>query len=262
MDRSKETAMKILKLYLAEAEKEAFIMSIILVGSLSDDTYTGNAGSDIDLVHIVSNDLDYKQEKAEITRIIEKVETGTGRAVPIAKVVYQERHIKHPYQYDFEVNGENKDLIELPVEMHRILDSGITVLGDDEIRKSIERPTREDFAAMKRLDEKHQEKVSRDDPEWFKSFTETHKNPSLRIMTQIVLSNALSDYLYYTDKSCSSKYFILQRMEEDYPELQYMELLRLCHKYRFYPEQITASDETRMKEEYRNTFLNRPETWR
>ena len=261
MDRSKESAMKILELYLAEAEKEAFIKSIVLVGSLSDDTYTGNAGSDIDLVHIVSNDMDYKQEKAEITRLIEKVETGTGRAVPIAKVVYQERHIKHPYQYDFEVNGENKDLIELPVEMHRILDSGITVFGDDEIRKSVERPTREDIAAMKKLVERQQEKASLEDPEWYKSYTETCKNPSLRLMSQMVLTNALSDYLYYTDKSCSSKYFILQRMEEDYPELPYMELLRLCHKYRFYPEQITASDETRMKEEYRNTFLNRPKTW-
>ena len=261
MDRSKETAMKILELYLAEAEKKDFIKSIILVGSLSDDTYTGNAGSDIDLVHIVSNDMDYKQEKAEITRIIEEVETRTGKAVPIAKVVYQERHIKHPYQYDFEVTSENKDLIELPVEMHRILDSGITVFGDDEIRKSVERPTREDIAVMKKLVEEQQEKASREDPEWYRSYTETCRNPSLRMMTQMVLTNALSDYLYYTDKSCSSKYFILQRMEEDFPKLQYMELLRLCHKYRFYPEQITASDETRMKEEYRNTFLNRPETW-
>lgn len=261
MDRSKETAMKILELYLVEAEKKDFIKSIILVGSLSDDTYTGNAGSDIDLVHIVSDNMDYKQEKAEIIRIIEKIETRTGRAVPIAKVVYQERHIKHPYQYDFEVAAENKDLIELPVEMHRILDSGITVFGDDEIRKSVERPTREDIAAMKKLVKEQQEKASQEDPEWYRSYTETCRNPSLRIMTQMVLTNALSDYLYYTDKSCSSKYFILQRMEEDCPELQYMELLRLCHKYRFYPEQIAASDEMRMKEEYRNTFLNRPETW-
>ena len=41
MDRSKETAMKILELYLAEAEKKDFIKSIILVGSLSDDDADG-----------------------------------------------------------------------------------------------------------------------------------------------------------------------------------------------------------------------------
>ena len=126
---------------------------------------------------------------------------------------------------------------------------------------NIERPTREDIVEMKKLDKKLEEKASKDDPEWYKTVLETRENPSLRMMTQIVLTNALSDYMYYTDKSCSSKYYILQRMEEDYPELQYMNLLHLCHKYRFHPEKITTSDEAEMKKEYQNTFINRPETW-
>ena len=63
MDRSKKRALEILDLYLNEAKNLDFIKAIILVGSLSDDTYTGNAGSDIDLVHIVSDERDYKLEK-------------------------------------------------------------------------------------------------------------------------------------------------------------------------------------------------------
>ena len=261
MDRSKKRALEILDIYLNEVKNVNFIKAIILVGSLSDDTYTGNAGSDIDLIHIVSDERDYKLEKDEITSIISKTEAQTGRAVPIAKVVYQEGQIKHPYKYDFEIKQENKDLLELPIEMFRIIDSGITVYGDDAIRMNIERPTREDIVEMKKLEKKLEEKASKDDPEWYKTVIETRKNPSLRMMTQIVLTNALSDYLYYTDRSCSSKYYILQRLEEDYPKLQYMNLLCLCHKYRFYPEQITTSDEKKMKEEYQNTFINRPETW-
>lgn len=261
MDRSKKRALEILDLYLNEAKNLDFIKAIILVGSLSDDTYTGNAGSDIDLVHIVSDERDYKLEKDEITRIIGKIETQTGRAVPIAKAVYQEGQIKHPYKYDFEIKQENKDLLELPIEMFRIIDSGITIYGDDEIRMNIERPTREDIVEMKKLDKKLEEKASKDDPEWYKTVLENRENPSLRMMTQIVLTHALSDYMYYTDKSCSSKYYILQRMEEDYPELQYMNLLHLCHKYRFHPEKITTSDEAEMKKEYQHTFINRPETW-
>ena len=70
MDRSKKRALEILDLYLNEAKNLDFIKAIILVGSLSEDTYTGNAGSDIDLVHIVSDERDYKLEKDEITRII------------------------------------------------------------------------------------------------------------------------------------------------------------------------------------------------
>ena len=40
MDRSKKRALEILDLYLNEAKNLDFIKAIILVGSLSDDTYT------------------------------------------------------------------------------------------------------------------------------------------------------------------------------------------------------------------------------
>lgn len=66
----------------------------------------------------------------------------------------------------------------------------------------------------------------------------------------------------YTDKSCSSKYQILKRMEEDVPFLPYLNLLKLCHKNRFTPEEITNKEIEVMKREYQEIFLERPVTWK
>ena len=138
-----------------------FIKAIILVGSLSDDTYTGNTGSDIDLVHIVSDETDYRSEKKAIFDLIERIENQTEHNIPISRVVFQEQHLKHPYKYDFEVSPENKDLVERPVEIFRILDSGITLMGDAGILASMERPTREDVLETKRLEMKQMELLRR-----------------------------------------------------------------------------------------------------
>ena len=98
MDKSKERAYEILRLYLDEAIKLDYITSIILVGSLSDDTYTGGPGSDIDLVHIVSDKADYKAEKETIFQLIDRINQQTNHDVPISKVVYQKQQLFHPYQ--------------------------------------------------------------------------------------------------------------------------------------------------------------------
>ena len=260
MDKSKKRAYEILNLYIDEARKLDFIRSIILVGSLSDDTYTGNPGSDIDLVHIVSNDKDYRYEKESIIRLIDQVENRTDKDIPISKVVFQEQHLKHPYKYDFELKLENKDLIERPIEIFRVLDSGITLMGED-LKASIERPAREDVLESKRLEEEWNESLRKTDPEWYEGYQAMRAHPTIRIMTQIVLTTALSEYFLYTNKSCSSKYHILKNVEENLPDLPYINLLRLCHKNRFNPDQITVTDIKRMNEEYQTVFLNGPKDW-
>ena len=107
MNKSKERAFEILELYLKEAKEIEFISSIILVGSLSDDTYTGGPGSDIDLVHIVSDDIEYKTAEETIFQLIDQINCLTNRDVPISKVVYQKQQLVHPYQYDFELIPDN-----------------------------------------------------------------------------------------------------------------------------------------------------------
>lgn len=258
MNKSKERAKEILSLYVSEAKNIEFIKSIILVGSLSDDTYTGNAGSDIDLIHIVSDEEDYLFEKKQIFELISRIEGATEKDVPIARVVFQQRHLVRPYEYDFELSVDNKDLMQRPIEIFRILDSGITVYGEDIIQK-IERPARSDVEMSERLNAQHLETLK--NTEWYKGYVKMIENPTIRIMTQSVLTTALSDYYFYTGNSCSSKYHILKRMEQELPQLSYLNLLRLCHKNRFSPDEITEEDVETMKREYQTCFRTKPKTW-
>lgn len=260
-NKTKERAKDIINIYINAVKKLDFINAVILVGSLSDDTYTGNAGSDIDLVHIVADDKDYITEKEIITDLIDRVEEQTNHDIPISKVVFQEKHLRHPYEYDFELNHTNKDLIERPIEVFRVLDSGIVLFGDEHIKEHIESPTRDDIIKTKQLEEDVSKLLRKENPRFAAEYDKTIQNPSLRILTQIVLVAALSDYYFYTNKSCSSKYRILELMEKDCPELVYMNLLRLCHKNRFTPDEITDADVATMKEEYRSVFCNKPKTW-
>lgn len=258
MNKSKERAKEILSLYVSEAKNIEFIKSIILVGSLSDDTYTGNAGSDIDLVHIVSDEEDYLSEKKQILERISRIESATEGDVPIARVVFQQRHLVRPYEYDFELSADNKDLMQRPIEIFRILDSGITVYGED-IIQTIERPARSDVEMSERLNAQYLETLK--NTEWYKGYVKMIENPTIQIMTQSVLTTALSDYYFYTGNSCSSKYHILKRIEKELPQLSYLNLLRLCHKNRFSPDDITEEDVETMKREYQTCFRTRPKTW-
>ena len=260
-NKTKERAHEIINIYVNAAKDIDFIKAIILVGSLSDDTYTGNAGSDIDLVHIVSDDKDYITEKKTIFDLIDRVEEQTNHDIPISKTVFCEKQLRHPYEYDFELTHENKDLIERPIEVFRVLDSGMVLLGDEHIKETIERPTREDVIKSKHLEEDVMELLRKENPKFTEEYEKAIENPSLRMLTQIVLVAALSDYYFYTNKSCSSKYRILESMEKDCPKLPYLNLLRLCHKNRFTPDEMMDSDIAAMKEEYRSIFRNRPKTW-
>ena len=88
--KTKERAYEIINIYLKALETVKSVKSVILVGSLSDDTYTGNAGSDIDLVHIIYDRYDYESEKKKITDLISGVERETDNDVPISKTVFSE----------------------------------------------------------------------------------------------------------------------------------------------------------------------------
>lgn len=261
MNKSKERAWEIINLYLEEIKRLSFVESVILVGSLSDNTYTGGPGSDIDLIHIVTNDVDYEAEKKSIFRLLERIEKETNNDVSIAKVVYQMHHLIHPYQYDFDLTAENRSLINRPIEVFRIIDGGITLFGND-IRDNIESPTLEDVLKYEQLNQSLMEIEKEKNPKWFQEYSAMKANPTIRIMTQIVLTTAMLEYFYYTGKSCSSKYLILERIEKDVPTLSYLNLLRLCHKNRFSPEKIIDEEINTMRNEYQNQFLKRPTPWK
>ena len=250
---TKERAMEIIKIYLESIKAVSSVKSIILVGSLSDDTYTGNVGSDIDLVHVVYDRYDYESEKRKISDVISEVERETDHDIPISLTVFSESHLRHPYTYDFALTSENKDLIERPIEIFRMLDSGKLLYGED-IIPALERPTRDDVLKSRELAQERKKILQTEDPDWYSRYTQMCKNPTIRILTQIVLTHALSDYYFRTEKTCSSKYQILQLVERDTPDLPYLNLLRLCHKNRFSPDDMTEEDFDTMRREYRVYF--------
>ena len=259
-NKTKERAWEIIDIYLREIKNVPSVKSVILVGSLSDDTYTGNAGSDIDLVHVVYDRYDYTSEKKRITDLISEVENKTDKDIPFSRTVYSEKHLVHPYTYDFEPNLENRDLADRPIELFRVLDSGKILYGED-IIPSLERPTRDDVRKSVELGKEQRRILEKQYPDWAKEYDGMHRHPTIRIMTQIVLTTALSDYYFYTGKSCSSKYRIRERVEEDLPGLSYLHLLKLCHKNRFSPDEMTEADFETMNREYEDVFLKRPAAW-
>ena len=226
-NKTRERAREIINVYLQAVAAVESVKSVILVGSLSDGTYTGNLGSDIDLVHIVYDRYDYETEKQRIVDLISRVESETNNDVPISRTVFSEKHLLHPYTYDFDLCVKNKDLIERPIELFRILDSGKLLYGEDVV-PTLERPTREDMLESIKLNRQWTEILSRENPGWYAASKEMRKHPTIRIMTQIVITTAMSDYYFLTGKSCSSKYRILELAQRDLPGLSYLNLLKLC----------------------------------
>lgn len=259
-NKTGERAWEIINVFLQAIAAVKSVKSVILVGSLSDGTYTGNAGSDIDLVHIVYDRYDYEAEKQRITDLISRVESETNNDIPISRTVYSEKHLLHPYAYDFDLCRKNKDLIERPIEVFRILDSGKLLYGEDVI-PTLERPAREDVLKSIQLSQQQGKLREKEDPEGYAAYTEMRKHPTIRIMTQIVITTAMSDYYFLTGNSCSSKYRILELVQRDLPGLSYLNLLKLCHRNRFTPDEITPADIDTMNREYQDIFLKRSVPW-
>ena len=135
-----------------------------------------------------------------------------------------------------------------------MLDSGKLLYGED-ILSTLERPTMDDVQTSVELEQKQLKLLAKENSEWFSAYTEMRKHPTIRIMTQIVLTTALSDYYFCTGRSCSSKFKILELIEKEMPNLSYLNLLRLCHKNRFSPDDMTKENITAMNREYQDYFL-------
>jgi predicted nucleotidyltransferase len=57
-NKSINRAREIISIHLRRLEEELSneLLSVILVGSISNNSYTGNTGSDIDLIHILKDE--------------------------------------------------------------------------------------------------------------------------------------------------------------------------------------------------------------
>lgn len=250
VNKSESRAKGIVDIHIRELEKElpSELLSVILVGSLSNNSYTGNAGSDIDLIHILKNEVsDYVRH--QVRDIIERTESLTNHNLPIAKCIYRLNEMKRPFRCDFELCLENKDLIELPIEILRIKDSGITIWGEDVI-DFIDTPIRDDIIHAKELSILWGKQEKEKNPELYKERMKYAENPPIRIIVQIIIVNAMLDYYFITGKSCSSKKDIGKLMKHNVGNYIFQEFLDLCITYRYFPEEMTLDQEQLMYEQY------------
>ena len=245
---TQEQAFALIEHHLANLQPLApALASVVLVGSLSNGSFTGRPGSDIDLVHILHDGSDARQA---IFDAIARTGQETDRLLSFARCVYYQSQLKRPYPQDFPLIKENKYLLEIPIEILRMKESGRVLWGED-LLDWMDTPTREDMLAMQSLARAFEEAMLAADPAYAKLRAETLRNPSVKIITQIVLTGAMTHYFFATGQSCSSKNTIAEAMLRDVPAYHFHELLALATKYRNSPENFTRADENAMREQYK-----------
>ena len=223
------------------------LASVVLVGSLSNGSFTGRPGSDIDLVHILR---DSSGARRAVLDAIARTEQETGRLLPFARCVYYQAQLKRPYPQGFPLTKENKDLLEIPIEILRMKESGRMLWGED-LLEWIDAPTREDMLTMQARSRAFDQATLAADPTFAQRRAERLRNPDARLMAQIVLTNAMLDYFFATGQSCSDKGAVVARMLRDVPAYRFHGLLALATKWRTSPEEFTRVDEESMREQFK-----------
>lgn len=250
-DKSESRAKEIIRIHLSELEDTLSneVLSVILVGSLSSSSYVGTVGSDIDLIHILKEGST-DEVRNKVKSVIDKTESITNNDLPISKCIYRINEMKRPYPSYFKLCIENKDLIELPIEILRIKDSGITIWGENLI-DTIDYPTRVDIIQSKKLSITWNDKERELFPERYAEYLKYVEKPSSRILVQSIIVNALVDYYFITGKSCSSKKEIGKLMKQDVENYIFQDLLDLCIVLRYTPKKVTTNQEQWMHEQYK-----------
>lgn len=237
-DKSRDRAMEVLAHHLRVIEGKCpeMLQAVLLTGSLVTNSYTGDAGSDVDLVHILRNDAS-ESARQTVLDCIAQTERETGRDLPISRCVYRVKDLYPPYPADFELCPANKDYIELPIELLRLKDASQTVWGELDM-DAIPAPTKMDVIACQELSARWvQQMVASGVP------LPPQDDLPVRLMVQSVLVHALLDVFFATGRSCSSKAEVAKRLREGVPDYPFLTLVEACTRWRYAPDTFTAEDE-------------------
>ena len=242
-NKSKERAHQIIRIHLDRLEQEAghILLSVVLVGSLTNGSYTADDGSDIDLIHILRDEAP-AESRQTILELIAGTEEATGRDIPISRCVYYHRELFRPYPKGLPCRPEYKDYVELPIEIMRMKDSGQTLWGQD-ILSAIDYPLREDVVAGK----EEERRWSREIQEKTGFQPIAAEDLPVRLIVQSVLVRALLDYYFATGLSCSNKAAVAEKLRRDVPDYAFLELAELCTTRRYRAAEFTAEDEDRLQ---------------
>ncbi|TYB30557.1 MAG: hypothetical protein FXF47_08625 [Candidatus Mcinerneyibacterium aminivorans] len=233
MNKSKKRAYEILNHYknIIIDEMEELVKSIILVGSLSNGSYIPGPGRDIDQITI----LEDKANNNQIIRaneIIEKTEEKFNNDIPIARTVYKLGQMQRPFNRNIDYCKENKHLLELPIELFRIHDSGKIIYGNKNIKRILPVPKRDEVIKFEKRNRKDYRKLLKNEPE----IRENLKNPPVRIAVQIILTTAMKHFYFATGNSCSNKHKIAERMKDKVVNYKFQKLLDLATEFKLNPD--------------------------
>lgn len=237
-NKSRERALEILAAHLRGIEETCAdqMQAVVLTGSLVTGSYTGDAGSDVDLVHVLRDDAPADARQSALA-CIAQTEAQTGRDLPISRCVYRVNDLYPPYPVDFELCLENKDYLELPIELLRMKDASRVVWGELDVQ-DIPQPTRADVVACKERS-----------AQWARQLAESgmplppQDDLPTRLIVQSVLVRALLDVFFATGRSCSNKSEVARRLQDEVANYAFLPLVEACTRWRYAPEAFTAADE-------------------
>lgn len=226
-NKSKVRAQEILK-YTVDylANKYDKILCLLLVGSLSNGSYIEGKGRDIDLITILKDNAS-PLIKIDIEKDYKDIEDKFNNDIPISRTIYFINEISRPFKTDFSLTLENKHLLEVPVELQRIHESGILLYGTD-IISTLPVPTRNEYIFFDILAKEFIRITLENDPDLKKSHEEFQKNLPTNLLIQSILTNAFRHYFYTTGKTCCNKHLIYSKMKEYVPNYKYLEMLEIA----------------------------------
>lgn len=244
-NKTRNRAMQILAHHLGNIGQYCTdtMHTVVLTGSLVTGSYMGDAGSDIDLVHILRDNAP-ESARQTVLDCISRTEQETGHDLPLSRCVYRLHDLYPPYSTDFELCPANKDYIELPIELLRITDAAQVVWGTLDLA-SLPVPSRNDVIAFQELSAR-----------WVQHMLASgvplppQDNLPLRLMVQSVLVHALLDVFFATGRSCSNKATVAIRLRNDMPAYPFLPLVEACTRWRYSPEAFTRQDETLIRSQW------------
>lgn len=228
-DYSKERALEMLRNYIVEVTElyPENITFILLVGSLTNDSYIEAPGRDIDQITVLRNEAP-SEIYSGILDLINRINGKNSEGVTLAKSIYYLNELKKPYKKNFKLELNNKRLLEVPVELLRIFESGKILYGDSNILEYFDSPSKDDVIYFAKLKSK-----GYGGPKPTISETmDVIKKLTPRLEVQIILTSAMCHYYYATGISCSNKHKIAEVMKQDVIDYRFQEALDLATEFK------------------------------
>jgi len=246
-DRSEKRAVEILNHYVNTVSKEfnEYIEAIMLVGSLSNGSYIEGPGRDVDVITVIKDTTQNDISKLILAKI-DEINSFFNYDVPISKTVYKLNELKRPFKTEIDFLLENKHLIEVTTELFRIHESGILLYGSNIINE-LPVPIREEVIYFNRLSRHFTMEELSKNPQ----ISTILDNPPMNILVQIIITNAFKHYYYSTNKSCSNKHEIANKMKHEVRNYRFQNALDLATKYKINPyNELSKLELDELKREY------------